>query len=179
MNWQQMVEERNVWVARNFPDPDGNRTPLDSVLGCIEEIGELTHHHLKQAQSIRGTDDFHEKEARDAIGDCSVYLMGVMSYFTIVPQMMRSVIPGNAGYPDEDKLVLQAARWAGRLADNEITWHDRRQAQICVDWMVATMITYCELRGWSYEQIVTDTWDHVKQRDWILYPETGLPPVMV
>jgi hypothetical protein len=39
IDWDKLIEERNVWVARNFPNA---RTPLDSFLGCIEELGELT-----------------------------------------------------------------------------------------------------------------------------------------
>jgi hypothetical protein len=52
IDWDKLIEERNVWVARNFPNA---RTPLDSFLGCIEELGELVY-YLDQFCLIKGWD---------------------------------------------------------------------------------------------------------------------------
>lgn len=40
----------------------------------MEELGELTHSHLKQLQGIRGTPEEHVAKAKDAVGDIIVYL---------------------------------------------------------------------------------------------------------
>ncbi len=39
----------------------------------MEELGELTHSHLKGEQGIR-TDENHEENAKDAIGDIVVFM---------------------------------------------------------------------------------------------------------
>ena len=36
------------------------------------------------------------------------------------------------------------------------------------------MADYCNLRGWSVEEIIQTTWDEVKQRNWIDDPQGGL-----
>jgi NTP pyrophosphatase (non-canonical NTP hydrolase) len=36
------------------------------------------------------------------------------------------------------------------------------------------MLDYCTLRGWSLETIIKETWEEVKQRDWIEDPYMGL-----
>lgn len=78
LNWNQLVEERDAWVAHNFPTTE-ETAPMETIMGVFEEIGELTHAHLKQRQSIRGSDAKHDADAKDAIGDATVYLLGVIS----------------------------------------------------------------------------------------------------
>ena len=36
------------------------------------------------------------------------------------------------------------------------------------------LIDYCELRGWSYEEIIKETWAEVSQRDWVSDPMYGM-----
>lgn len=59
------------WATGNFGKDRPSYHPL---LGAIEELGELAHAHLKQEQGIRTNED-HEAEARDAVGDAIFYLM--------------------------------------------------------------------------------------------------------
>lgn len=101
-----MQEERNDWVAHNFPGDE----VINSVLGAVEEVGELAHHYLKAKQGIRGDADIHAAEMADAVADCVIFLAGVCSHL-----------------------------------------------------------------GIDYGVLVRDTWDMVKQRDWVAYPETGMP----
>jgi len=59
----------SVWSFENFGLHDGTQ-PL---LGVVEEVGELSHVHLKTLQNIRNAET--TKEARvDAVGDILVYL---------------------------------------------------------------------------------------------------------
>ncbi len=46
------------------------------LLGVMEEVGELSHAHLKTEQGIRGTKEEHDAKKRDAIGDILVFLAG-------------------------------------------------------------------------------------------------------
>ena len=44
------------------------------ILGIIEELGELTHAHLKLRSNIRNNED-HKANIKDAIGDIFIFLM--------------------------------------------------------------------------------------------------------
>lgn len=71
-----MQEATHVWRQRNFPDADATQ----QLLGVGEEVGELMHSHLKQMQKIRGDDNLHDENAKDAVGDIVIYLMGYCSW---------------------------------------------------------------------------------------------------
>src|SRR5688572_17945800 len=45
-----------AWGKRNFGEQPAHRF----LLGMLEELGELSHAHLKQEQGIRGTNEEHE-----------------------------------------------------------------------------------------------------------------------
>lgn len=72
----KLQEERDVWVARNFP---GDQIE-NSIFGAVEEVGELAHHYLKRKQGIRGEEEFHRTEMGDAIADAVIFLAGVASH---------------------------------------------------------------------------------------------------
>jgi len=66
MNRQQEIHE---WSLKNFPE----QTATQSLLGVVEEVGELAHHVLKKQQNITQHED-HDCEIKDAIGDIVIFL---------------------------------------------------------------------------------------------------------
>jgi NTP pyrophosphatase (non-canonical NTP hydrolase) len=89
-----LQHQRDDWVAANFGDKD---TLVTSIMGAVEEVGELAHHWLKREQGIRGTAEEHTAEIRDAVADCIIYLMGVASHEgfelgTVVEETWREVV---------------------------------------------------------------------------------------
>ncbi len=70
MNLYQLQQEVEVWSRRNFP----NNKPHHPLLGLTEEVGELSHAHLKMDQGIRGTKEEHIEAKKDAVGDIAIYL---------------------------------------------------------------------------------------------------------
>lgn len=83
--------EHFVWLNHNFP----NQKPHDALLGLIEEVGELSHAHLKRDQMIRGyTREKYKDEAKDAVGDIFIYLM---SYCNTNGLSLASAIMGAWG----------------------------------------------------------------------------------
>jgi NTP pyrophosphatase (non-canonical NTP hydrolase) len=70
MNLDTLQKEVTEWANRNFP----NTPPYRPLLGLVEEVGELSHAHLKMEQGIRGTAQEHKIAKEDAIGDILVYL---------------------------------------------------------------------------------------------------------
>lgn len=165
MDWQQLIKERDEWVAHNFPNPQIPK-PQESILGVIEEIGELSHAHLKGLQSIRGTQEQHDADAKDAIGDATVYLLGVLSHHQAIPtQTPPKIFISKLNSPQS--CIFQAAKWAGQLEES-ILGVERRTSRV-----VAALRAYCLIRGWNYELIVTETWNKVKKRDWQKDPQSG------
>lgn len=168
INWNGLVAERKAWVEHNFPD-QGN-TPEQSIMGCIEESGELAHATLKEIQRIRNNEDL-VASAQDAIGDISVFLLGVMQWRNHTPRVWRPVYVPR----DLEHAVLLIGHRVGDLAGHYIDgihFHHRLDGDI--DRLVEGLHRYCFMRDWNYQAIVLDTWAQVRQRDWIAYPENGL-----
>lgn len=67
-----MQEQHKRWLNHNFP----NQLPHDGLLGIMEEVGELSHAHLKHQQRIRGIDrEKYIEMAEDALGDIFIYML--------------------------------------------------------------------------------------------------------
>lgn len=182
--WKHLVAERTRWVTYNFPDPDGKRTPLDSILGCIEELGELVHAELKLAQSIRGRPDVHIANAKDAVGDFTIYLLGVMAHYNAYPMdnWAPSYTERRIMQRDDvttDTILEMLGSRLGRLCmmhanddDDAETWSSQATLFVCaLTWYLDL---FCKMKGWDYDAIVKKTWDEVSERDWIKYPENGM-----
>lgn len=67
-----MQDLHKKWTDKNFP----NQIADDCFKGIVEEVGELAHADLKKKQGIRGTAEELDAEARDAVGDIMIYLLG-------------------------------------------------------------------------------------------------------
>jgi NTP pyrophosphatase (non-canonical NTP hydrolase) len=162
VNWRQITAERKEWVDKNFP-PD---VYSHSVLGVIEEVGELTHHYLKDLQSIRGDHDEHVAEMKDAIGDITVYLLGIMYHKDIYPMRSSPYQPQYEPVGNEEDILFRLASRTGRLAMGV-------ELGFQVAGIPYLLTCLCAWFGWDYEQIVEETWDHVKQRDWTKNKQDG------
>lgn len=157
--WEQLITERNAWVAHNFPGPD----MPNSLIGVFEECGELAHCHLKEKQAIRGTAEEHVANAKDAVGDIIIYLLGMMNDASYVP---HQVTHPPLGDEDIDELLLTIGATCGALILN-------RQGSHMIQQMVNAVQRYCEARGWDFDHIVISTWERVSKRDWIAAPADG------
>jgi NTP pyrophosphatase (non-canonical NTP hydrolase) len=69
MKLDKLPLEAKEWTSYNFP----NAAPWEPLVGMMEEIGELSHAHLKQHQRIRVSEECQEKK-QDAIGDILIYM---------------------------------------------------------------------------------------------------------
>lgn len=69
MNLRELQEEQKPWIEHNF----GGRPSWQPLLGALEELGELAHAHLKDAQGIR-TGEQHRAAKVDAVADVVIFL---------------------------------------------------------------------------------------------------------
>lgn len=74
---KQIQKEAKDWERENFGDQPAYRR----LLGVAEEVGELCHSQLKMEQEIRGSKDEHMEDAKDAVGDISIFLMNYCSFY--------------------------------------------------------------------------------------------------
>lgn len=167
IDWDELVDQRNVWVAHNFPNETEGVPGLASVYGVVEELGELLHCVLKEDQKIRGSAEEHQEGAKDAVGDLTIYLLGVMNRFHVRPYEDNTV---DGKFP-----LLKVAGFVGDLAD-EFAAGEGEWMRVNVSGIVDYLRIYCDHRGWDYADIVLTTWAAVKMRDWVAWPNTGLPP---
>lgn len=172
LDWETLVRERDEWVATNFPPYEGEVPGNDSLLGCIEELGELAHAHLKAKQGIRGSTEEHDAAAKDAIGDLVVYLLGIISAHNI-----DVGLPATGDHTDGgDPSIFAMNYHIGLLClftrtpnPPEFNW------TLHVNSIIKHAREYCAGRYWDFEAIVMDTWYHVKARDWNAHREAGAP----
>ena len=87
-----LQKETREWSLKNF----GNQDPMNCVLGVCEESGELAHAQLKMNQSIRGSEEQHIEEMKDAIGDIVIFLADLcnrngFNFTQIINQTWRQV----------------------------------------------------------------------------------------
>ena len=69
MTFKELQKNHSVWAAKNFPFA----ATWEPLVGAMEELGELSHAHLKCHQGIRTNEDHKAKKA-DAVGDIILYL---------------------------------------------------------------------------------------------------------
>lgn len=104
IDFRKLQNEADEWQRRNFP----NSSALETILGVVEEVGELVHTILKSRQGIRYNEVEARYKMRDAVGDIVMYL-----------------------------------------------------------------INFCNYMGWDFAEVVEETWEQVKDRDWVKYPKNG------
>ena len=74
---KEIQDEIVEWSHRNFGQVPNDQIPLriSSLLGMVEEMGELAHAVLKWTQGIRGTPEEHQEAIRDSIADLLVFTL--------------------------------------------------------------------------------------------------------
>lgn len=51
---------------------------------------------------------------------------------------------------------------------------DTAEAQDAVGDLLIFLINFCNLNGWNVLNILRDTWDEVRERDWVKWPMNGV-----
>lgn len=167
-------EEVVAWARGNF----GDMAITGARLGLVEELGELAKACLKRRQGIRGTFEEHVTSSLDAIGDATIFLMNHLhgdgvSMASVLIMVPRDSLPASQPatllmnedtLAKEEELIMLAVNIASspaRLSAEEI------------NWLVSIMATLSLIYGRDYTQVVTDTWNIVKKRDWVADPVSG------
>jgi NTP pyrophosphatase (non-canonical NTP hydrolase) len=170
--FQQEVDE---WSRQNF----GSSPAWQPLMGLLEEVGELAHAYLKRAQGIRGTKEEHDAAERDALGDIMVFLahyccrrgiaMGGLAQ-VVIPDLLYRKRVGAA--------LLGLARHVGDIhmclaVDPDTRIYASVEERQAIANLLRDLCVYCTLRELDLGEIVRETWDKVKQRNWKKDPQSG------
>lgn len=168
----RLQAETKNWRDRNFP----NQSSGDQLLGVIEEVGELSHSYLKGKQSIRGTHEEHYANAKDAVGDIMIYLMG---YATKIDVYMSSAIARTKPIPEPDfheHGIFYLSNRVGRLAHWECLGGNGKLDAIkrrVIGEIVHALNAFCLSYSIDILEVTYEAWEQVQKRDWIANPVDG------
>ncbi len=170
----EIQTQHAAWARHNFPDAK----PIQAALGVVEELGELAHAHLKRSQGIRGTAAEHEAAAKDAVADALLFLVHLsellgfdlsdavasLRYAGAVAVLM----PEDSSAGEE---ILACVWLAGDLGPVGAQRMDIRRDAAEI---VIRLERYCSRNGWDLSEILAETWEQVRRRDWVAFPGDGV-----
>lgn len=156
------------WQNWNFPDT----TAQEVVYGLNEELGEL-------GEAILANDHI---KCLDAVGDGGVFGLNYASRMAINIEQALSDVPYDPppvkAYPLWAYVNLSVA--LGKI--NHITLKSKQGIRnIAPEAITVAFVAYWRALefmaaslGVNFYEILNETWDEVKKRDWKLYPKNGL-----
>lgn len=171
MNLYEIQKEQKEWSKKNF----GEQPAYLALLGAVEELGELAHAHLKWSQRIRGDEAKHAESAKDAVGDTIIYLMDYANRKHIQIDYKPSSME-MFGETSTDALFCAHENLSVLIsADKKV--NEQYAPKSCLENSIRVVLwcleSYCYIRKFDFERIVTETWEIVRQRDWKANPATG------
>ena len=153
MDWENPDRRAERLGRQKLPSLRGETPGRDSILGCIEELGELTHSHLSVARHpwhARG----HDTAAKDAIGDLIVYLLGVANAH--IDPNTRSSEPDKVGLTDEDHL-LWLTNAVSLMVIYDMMGRSSRRGVQAIGRVIYYAAAYARAHDWNFEDIVHDS----------------------
>ena len=163
----EIQAELKVWTEYNF----GKQEPIIPIMGMIEELGELTHAHLKELQGIRKSDFLADK--KDAIADITIYLL---NYFNCIDKdisLIEEVINAPHEGDTSNNIILNISHKLGVLSENEMYNKSLIIDTNYCSYILFSLKEYAENIELDLPTIVNETWEQVKLRDWKKYPKDG------
>lgn len=170
----RIKEEVKVWAIYNFP----TTTPEYCILGLYEELGELCHAILKDFQGIR-KEDF-EAAKKDAIGDIAIYFLDYL-----IRSDSNFINPDNtkkASFHFKDDILSTIEILSIQISSlrdrNSIEFINEGKIETSVEMIntqfIFSLYNLCAFFDYNFLEILRETWDRVKKRDWIKFPQNGL-----
>lgn len=192
-----LIAEHKDWEFHNF----GRQSPIHSLLGIQEEVGELSHAVLKFHQGIRLSKEEAFEKMSDAIGDICIYLVSFHNRigvdlirknradFIVDFALRNKVLLPHTLVTERKELPLLMGATLSKLhqllasspCDDEGEYSILEKEEF--EGAGQLMLYLCE----SFSQIVLKksaidcirkAWDEVKARDWKYNPwngQTNLP----
>lgn len=163
-------KEHAKWLKHNFP----NVLQVEALLGLNEELGELY-----QAIKLNDTESLY-----DSIGDIGIYLVSFCTTNNIfidddVITNYNATIDINT-YDALRQLSIEIGLLNHYFLKNiQGIRHTKDSIHAKFVHQVAAILfclqIFCTQNSDDFLTIINVTWENVRKRDWIKYPEKGLP----
>ena len=163
----EIQAELKVWTIYNF----GKQESIIPIMGMIEELGELTHAHLKELQGIRKSDFLADK--KDAIADIIIYLLNYFNCSNEEILEIEDVIYDDHEGDNNNFIILEINSQLGIISKNINNSSDTNIAYQHLAYILFLLKEYSENIKLDLLTIVNETWEQVKLRDWKKYPKDG------
>lgn len=158
MIFAPVQEEVGLWSRQNF----GHQSADNPLFGLAEEVGELSHAHLKGEQGIRHTPDEIKHLKQDALADIAIYLMDFCSRIDV--KLVGRWINSDFVVKEYKDLILKdIIILTGRICENYLRGED---VSMNAERLLMNLSKYAFNHDWDFEQILVETWDKVRQRNW-------------
>lgn len=167
---QQIQFELKQWTIMNF----GNQPRIHPIFGMMEEIGELSHAHLKQQQNIRNKDYLAAK--KDAVADTVIYMLNYYNIFNIdIPTTITDSVFKTFSNTS-DMYLCRAFLQIGKLAkyNNTTKIGKSTPSNLYCNYIFQALKAYSIKEGFDILTVVNDVWEEVSKRNWKKYPTNGL-----
>jgi NTP pyrophosphatase (non-canonical NTP hydrolase) len=173
LTFVRLVKEVREWADYNFGDIPSEQP----VLGVIEELGELSHAHLKTLQGIRNNED-HFAAKKDAVGDILIYLADYCGRALIPVDLSPSLgFPFSAQSMGHEhfgsRTILKMAGIVGLIAKTEEEGGSREEINGYVTLLLFMLADYCRYEDIDLQEAIETTWGKVSKRDWRKNPDTA------
>ena len=170
----EIQAELKVWTEYNF----GKQESIIPIMGMIEELGELTHAHLKELQGIRKSDFLADK--KDAIADITIYLLNYFNCIDVdikIIDKLNNITFNTTHRSYTDDLIFKLSSEIGNLS--KLTFYDSSYKATNFDYNVlyrilSSLYSYAKCIKLDFITIINETWETVKLRDWKKYPLNGI-----
>lgn len=178
---ERICGEQGVWQEENF---GSNQDFGWTVIGVVEEIGDLANAYLKRHQGIRDGEEKFQARFVDAVGDIVIFLMGAHNSAGLnFSEMFIHPAPTIPSSITTHKRLLlgKAAKYASRLTTADMVFtvkgSDADWANILVfnsRGLLFCLNELCKMEGTDLVSCVEDTWNTIVQkRDWTKHPSDG------
>lgn len=157
MNLDKLREEVYRWSRENF----GDQPAEYPLIGVGEEIGELVTSVLKRAQGIDDSEKYSQRDdvgpeaEEDAVADAVIY----------AADFIERLLNESGDVPKEINDLLDFYYCFG-IVCNAVRKGDDDWAEAEILNAIHMLQRFCKHRGYDFNTIVTETWEHVSGREW-------------
>lgn len=142
-----------------------------------QELAERLPEHVRSCGFIVGVEEIFEVESREVKKS-----KPQKHYLNVMQRDLFDWDKKNFGDQPSYRSLLGATEEIGELAHAHLKEEQgiresnyEEDAKDAIGDTIIYLANYCNARGFNLQGILEETWNQVRERDWIKYPKTGRP----
>ena len=165
-------------VKREALSDRGLRDPMDKL--SLQELALLLPEHVRSCGPIVDVQEIFEVESREV----KKSKPKLKHRLNIIQMELKEWDKKNFGEQPSYRSLLGAFEEIGELAHAHLKEEQgiresnyEEDAKDAIGDTIIYLANYCNARGFNLQGIIEETWNQVKERDWVRYPKTGRPEI--